>query len=83
MVTQVESGSLAETAGLRAGTKSATINGQQIKIGGDIITGINGQPIASVQELKAALSQLTTDQELGITILRDGVEVQIAIQPGQ
>jgi S1-C subfamily serine protease len=83
LVTQVESGSLAETAGLRAGTKSATINGQQIKIGGDIITGINGQPIASVQELKAALSQLTTDQELGITILRDGVEVQIAIQPGQ
>jgi 2-alkenal reductase len=83
LVTQVNPGSLADTAGLRGGDKTVTINGQKIEIGGDIITALNGQPIASIQELKAALAQLTTDQELGITILRDGVEVQIAIQPGQ
>jgi S1-C subfamily serine protease len=82
LVTQVNPGSLADTAGLRGGDKTVTINGQKIEIGGDIITALNGQPIASIQELKAALAQLTTDQELGITILRDGVEVQIAIQPG-
>jgi len=83
LVTQVESGSLADTAGLRGGTKTVTINGQQVKIGGDIITAINGQQITSIQELKVALAQLTTDQPLGLTILRDGVEIQIAIQPGQ
>jgi S1-C subfamily serine protease len=83
LVTQVEKGSLADTAGLRSGNKSVTINGQEVKIGGDVITGLNGQPIASIQELKAALGQLTTDQKLELTILRDGLEVQIAIQPGQ
>ena len=83
LVTQVQPGSLADTAGLRGGNKSVTINGQQIEIGGDVITAVNGQPIASLQELKAVLAQPTTSQELSLTILRGGVEIQIAIQPGQ
>jgi len=83
LVEQVQSGSLAETAGLRSGTNSVTINGQQINIGGDIITGLNDHPIASIQELKAALAQLTTNQALSLTILRNGLELQIIIQPGQ
>jgi len=83
LVEQVQSGSLADNAGLRAGSKTVMINGHQVNVGGDIITAINGQPIASVEELKAALGQLTSDQELELTIVRDGKEVQIAIQPGQ
>ena len=83
LVTQVQSGSLASTAGLRSGDQAATINGQQINIGGDIITALNGQPITNIQELKAGLGQLTTDQNLELTILRNGVEIQITIQPGQ
>ena len=83
LVTQVEPDSLAEIAGLRGGDKTVTIDGQGVKVGGDIITALNGQPIASIQELKAALGQLTTDQKLELTILRDGVEIQITIQPGQ
>jgi S1-C subfamily serine protease len=80
LVEQVEPGSLADTAGLRAGSKSATINGQQVTVGGDIITALNGQPVASIEELKSALGQFTSDQELALTILRDGKEVQIVIQ---
>ena len=82
LVEQVESGSLADTAGLRAGTKSVTINGQEVKVGGDIITSINGQSVASIEELKAALSQLSSDQKLALTLLRDGKEIDITIQPG-
>jgi 2-alkenal reductase len=83
LVEEVQSDSLADTAGLRAGSESVTINGQNVKIGGDIITAVDGQTVASIEELKAALSQLTSDQELSITLLRDGKEIQIAIQPGQ
>lgn len=83
LVTQVEAGSLAETAGLRAGSETVTINGQQVNVGGDIITAINGQPITSIQDLKSALGQLTSGQSLAFTIMRDGREIQIAIQPGQ
>jgi S1-C subfamily serine protease len=83
LVEQVQSGSLADTAGLRAGSKSVTINGQQVMVGGDIITAVDGQPISSIEELKTTLAQLTSNQELSITLLRDGKEIQIAIQPGQ
>jgi len=49
LVTQVQSGSLADTAGLRSGNQTVTINGQQVNIGGDIITALNGQPITDLQ----------------------------------
>jgi S1-C subfamily serine protease len=68
---------------LRCGTKSATLNGKQVKVGGDIITAVNGQPVASIQKLKTALAQLTADQKLAITILRNSTEVQITIQSSQ
>ena len=83
LVTQVQSGSLADTAGLRAGNQSVTINGQQVEVGGDIITAVNDQPVASIQELKAALAQLSSNQSLSLTILRNGTQLQITIQPGQ
>jgi len=83
LVEQVEAGGLADKAGLLAGSRSATINGQEIVVGGDIITAVNGQPITSVAELKGALAQLPSDQELSLTILRDGKESLITIQPGQ
>jgi serine protease Do len=83
LVEQVQPGSLAETAGLLAGTKSVTINGQQVMVGGDIITAINTQPVASIEELKNALAQVSSNQKLSITILRQGKEIQIPIQTGQ
>jgi S1-C subfamily serine protease len=83
LVEQVEPGSLAETAGLRAGDKDVTINGQQVKLGGDVITALNGQAVANIQELKAALTQLLPDQDLSLTILRAGREMEITLHPGQ
>jgi len=83
LVEEVQSGSLADTAGLRAGIRSVTINGQKVNVGGDIITALNGQPVASIEELKAGLGQLQADQQLSLTILRDGKEVDITVQPGK
>jgi serine protease Do len=82
LIEQVQPGGLADTAGLQAGTKTVTINGQDILIGGDIITAVNGQSIASVDELRAGLEQLPSDHPLTLTILRDGKESQVEVQPG-
>ena len=82
LIEQVQPGSLADTAGLQAGSKTVTINGQDIVVGGDIITAVNGQSIASVDELRASLEQVPTDHPLTLTILRDGKESQVEVQPG-
>lgn len=83
LVAQVEPGSLAEAAGLRGGDRTVTLNGRQVEVGGDVITAVNGQPIASLEELKAALGQVLSDQDLTLTILRDGSQMEIALHPGQ
>jgi S1-C subfamily serine protease len=83
LVQQVEPGSLADKAGLQAGSKTATIGGQDVVVGGDVITALNGEAIATVEELKAGLSQLPSDHPLTLTVLRDGKETQVEVQPGQ
>jgi S1-C subfamily serine protease len=83
LVQQVEPGSLADTAGLKAGTKTVTIDGQQVLVGGDVITALNDQPVTGIQDLKSALSQLPSDHPVTLTVLRDGKEVQIQVQATQ
>jgi serine protease Do len=83
LVQQVEPGSLAEKAGLQAGTKSVTIDGQDLMVGGDVITALNGEQVASIQDLKTALSQLPANHPITLTILRDGKETQVDVQSGQ
>ena len=82
LIQQIQPDSLAANAGLKAGTKTVTINGQDILVGGDIITAVNGQSIASTDELRASLEQLPSDHPLTLTILRDGKETQVEVQPG-
>jgi len=82
LIEQVQPESLAANAGLKAGTKTVTINGQDVLIGGDIITAVNGQSVASTDELRASLEQLPSDHPLTLTILRDGKETQVEVQPG-
>ena len=82
LIQQIQPDSLAANAGLKAGTKTVTINGQDILVGGDIITAVNGQSVASTDELRASLEQLPSDHPLTLTILRDGKETQVEVQPG-
>jgi serine protease Do len=82
LVEQVEPGSLAEAAGLHGGDRTVTLNGRQVEAGGDVIVAVNEQSIASIEELKAALAQLISSQDLTLTILRNGAQMEITIQPG-
>lgn len=83
LVEQMQPGSLADSAGLRVGDKTVTLHGKKVIVGGDVIIAVNEQPIASIEELKAALAQLPTGQDLSITILRDGAQMEVTLHPGQ
>jgi S1-C subfamily serine protease len=83
LVEQVKSGSLAEAAGLSGGDTTVKLNGRQVSVGGDVILAVNQQPIASIEELKAALAQLPSGEDLTLTILRAGEQMEISLHPGQ
>ena len=45
----------ADKAGIKAGTATVSIGGQQIRAGGDVITAIDGKPVTSMDEVVNAV----------------------------
>jgi len=78
LVVNVTSGSPAEKAGLTGSSESATVDGQQVMVGGDVITVANGEKIESMQQLVQAVGSKKAGDTLELTVLRDGKEVQVS-----
>lgn len=79
LVEQVLTDSPAEQAGLKAGTKTVTLNGQDVLVGGDIITAIDGRAVTTMQQLQRAIQRAGIDQKVTLTILRDGQSQDVAV----
>lgn len=83
LVEEVQPGTAADEAGLQGGSEQQTINGQQMTIGGDVIIGIDGVPIASFDELSSFLQQAESGQVIALELVRDGSLLQIEVTLGQ
>jgi S1-C subfamily serine protease len=82
LVQQVVAGSPADQAGLRGSFKPMVVQGQQILVGGDVITEMDGQSITSLEELAIFLQQAHSGQEIILTILRDGKQSNVRVTLG-
>jgi S1-C subfamily serine protease len=75
----------ADEAGLEAGTTSATIDGEEVRLGGDIITEVDGKKVESMDEMIEIVQASKPGDELEVTFVRDGdeqsVEVTLGTQP--
>ncbi len=80
--TVVEDGP-AEKAGIEGGKTSATIEGAQIRLGGDIVTRMNGEKIASMDNLIEVINETEPDEELELTYLRDGETKTATVKLGE
>ncbi|HWQ83077.1 MAG TPA: PDZ domain-containing protein, partial [Anaerolineales bacterium] len=79
VISATEDGPAAK-AGLIASEDSTTVGGQNLPVGGDVITAIDGQPINTMDELIAYLNDQTeVGQTVSITVLRDGSEMTLDI----
>jgi len=79
LVVQVLSDSPADKAGLRGGRQELTLtDGAVTQIGGDVIIGVEDEPVNSFDDLLSFLSRRgTVDQTIALTIIRDGRTQQI------
>jgi serine protease Do len=83
LVELVQSSAPAAQAGLQGSTQTVNINGQQVGIGGDVITALNGQAVNGMQSLAALLRQYSPGQTVTLTILRSGSQMQVSVTLGQ
>ena len=79
LIEQVQPTSPAATAGLLSSSKSVTVGGQSVMVGGDVITAIDGQAVSSIQELQIATAGHTIGQKVTLTILRDGKSMDVSV----
>jgi S1-C subfamily serine protease len=70
----------ADKAGIRAGDRNATLNGVKYRLGGDVITGINGTEISGIDQVHNYLSENTRPGDrIVITVIRDGQQAEIPL----
>ena len=79
LVGQVEANSPAAKAGLRAGTTQATINGQTVELGGDVIIKIDGKPIRTFDDLSGTITAHKPGDTIQLEIVRDGKTMNVSV----
>jgi S1-C subfamily serine protease len=84
LITQVTSGGPAADAGLRGGTKTASVAGVSVTIGGDIIIALNDTRITNMDDLSTYLEENTSpNQTVNATIVRsDNQTMPVSIKLG-
>jgi serine protease Do len=75
----VYEGSPAERAGLRGGTTSVVVQGEEYLVGGDILTSIEGTAIKTHQEYLAKVKTLRPGQRVRVAILREGQKRELTL----
>jgi S1-C subfamily serine protease len=68
LVRDVTKGSGADKAGIKGGTTSVVVQGESYKVGGDIITKIDGTPVNSYDQLYAAVQRKHPGDSLKIEL---------------
>jgi S1-C subfamily serine protease len=72
IVQSVVKGGPADKAGIEGGNTSATIDGAEVSLGGDIITEVDGKKVAGMDEVVELVNEAEPGDQLELTILRDG-----------
>jgi S1-C subfamily serine protease len=82
LVEQALSGGPADDAGIKGATGQATIGGQTVPIGGDIITKIDGKQITGMDELISAVNSHNPGDEITLTVHSGGQQRDVTVKLG-
>jgi S1-C subfamily serine protease len=72
----------ADRAGVEAGDSSATIEGAEVRLGGDIITAVGGREVADMDEVVELVNEAEPGDELKLTLLRGGETETVTVTLG-
>jgi S1-C subfamily serine protease len=82
LVQSVEHGGPAEQAGIHGGDITANTASGQIELGGDIVTVVDGKPVAGSDDLAAAIGGKRPGESVKLDTLRDGKHRTVTVKLG-
>jgi serine protease Do len=84
LVLEVTEGGPAEGAGLLGADEIVTIDGADLRIGGDVIVAIDGEAVDGIDDIIVYLVKNTRPgQDVRLALLRDGEELEIPVTLGE
>ncbi len=82
LVDEVVEGGPADEAGVRGGDSSATIEGANFKVGGDIIVAVDGRRVSGMEEVISAIDEAAPGDEMKLTVRRGDETEEIVVTLG-
>lgn len=82
LIERVLSGGPAADAGIKGATGQATIAGQTFPVGGDIITKVDGKPIAGMSDVISAVNGHEPGDEITLTVFSGGQQHDVTVKLG-
>ncbi len=83
LVVSVMQDSPADKAGLRGSDRTITVDGEEVRTGGDVIVAVDDEPVNGMDDLITYLVRNTRpDQEITLTVIRDGKEISVPVTLG-
>ncbi len=82
LVASVTVDSPADQAGVKGGSRETRIEGQTVRIGGDVIVGIDGQTVNTFDDLLSFIDTAQVGQQVKLEVLRDGAQVELNVTLG-
>ncbi|WP_263382486.1 S1C family serine protease [Granulicella arctica] len=82
LIDRVLPGGAAEKAGLKGGTQKMYQGNMPVMLGGDLIVAMDGQDIASGQDLSAAMNAHRADDVVTLTVFRGKKKMDIKVKLG-
>lgn len=80
LVEEVTPNGPADKAGLKGSSQQVTIDGQDVNVGGDVITAIDNTPVKTIDDVIAYLADHTNvGQKVTLKVLRDGKEISVDV----
>lgn len=83
IVDRVFEGGPAADAGVKGSSGETTVDGQTLPSGGDVITALDGEPIAGMEDVISAVNAGKPGDELVLTIVRGGDEKELTVELGE
>ncbi len=82
LVNEVVKGGPADEAGVKGGDTSATIEGASMRLGGDVITEVDGEKVSGMEEVINAVNAASPGEEMELTLDRDGETKKVVVTLG-